>query len=52
MVHDFPTRYLGAPLSLSRVSRDEEQQLVDSVAARILTWKGGLLTAAGRKTLT
>lgn len=24
MVQDFPTRYLGAPLSLSRVSRAEE----------------------------
>jgi hypothetical protein len=52
MVHDFPTKYLGAPLSLSRVSRAEEQRLVDSVAAHISTWKGGLLTVAGRKTLT
>jgi hypothetical protein len=48
IVQDFPTRYLGAPLSLSKVSRVEEQRLVDLVAARILTWKGGLMTAASR----
>ena len=51
-VQNFPTRYLGAPLSLSRINRCEEQRLVDAVAARIPTWKGGLLTDAGRTTLT
>jgi hypothetical protein len=51
-VLEFPTRYLGAPLSLSRISGAEEQRLVDSVAARILTWKGGLLSHASRMILT
>lgn len=51
-VQDFPTKYLGAPLSLSRINRCEEQRLVDAVAARIPTWKGGLLTNASRVTLT
>jgi hypothetical protein len=43
---------LGAPLSLSRINRGEEQHLVDAIAARIPTWKAGLLTNAGRATLT
>jgi hypothetical protein len=51
-VQDFPTKYLGAPLSLSKINRCEEQRLVDAVAARIPTWKGGLLTDAGSATLT
>jgi hypothetical protein len=40
-VQDFPTKYLGAPLSLSKINRGEEQRLVDAIAARIPTWKGG-----------
>jgi hypothetical protein len=51
-IQEFPTKYLGAPLSLSRLSRADEQHLVDAVAARIPTWKGGLLTNAARATLT
>jgi hypothetical protein len=51
-LQDFPTKYLGAPLSLSRLSRSCEQTLVDAVAARIPTWKASLLTNAGRATLT
>jgi hypothetical protein len=51
-VQDFPTKYLGAALSLSRICRGEEQRLVDAVAARIPTWKAGLLTNAGQATLT
>jgi hypothetical protein len=50
-LRDFPTKYLGVPLSLSRLGRANEQAVVDAVAARIPTWKGGLLTKAGRKTL-
>ncbi|XP_066391801.1 uncharacterized protein [Miscanthus floridulus] len=49
---DFPTGYLGASLSLSRINSCEEQRLVDAVAARIPTWKAGLLTDAGHTTLT
>jgi hypothetical protein len=51
-LQEFPTSYLGAPLSLSRLCRANEQALVDKVAARIPTWKAGLLTNAGRATLT
>ena len=38
-LQEFPTKYLGAPLSLSRLSRANEQVLVNAVAARIPTWK-------------
>lgn len=42
----FPCRYLEIPLSLTRLRRIDEQALVDAVAARIPTWKVGLLTHA------
>lgn len=48
----FPCTYLGAPLSLSRLRRTDEQRLVDRVAARIPTWKAGMLKSAARATLT
>ena len=44
VVAPFPCKYLGIPLSLGRLRRVEEQALVDAVAARIPTWKSGLLT--------
>lgn len=52
VVAQFPCRYLGAPLSLSRLRRADEQPLVDAVAARLPTWKAGLLTHSGRVLLT
>jgi hypothetical protein len=52
VVAPFPCNYLGIPLSLRRLRRAEEQVLVDAVAARIPTWKSGLLTHAGRVLLT
>ena len=51
-VTNFPCRYLRIPLSLKRLSRADELPLIDVVAARILTWKDGLLTNARRVTLT
>jgi len=50
-VQQFPSRYLGIPLSVHRLKRADEQPLVDKVAARIPGWKGQLLNAAGRTTL-
>ncbi|XP_066320260.1 uncharacterized protein [Miscanthus floridulus] len=46
-VQDFPTRYLGTPLSISRLSRADELVLVDAVAVRIPTWKAGSESVAG-----
>lgn len=48
----FPCRYLGVHLSLTRPHKVDEQALIDSVAARLPTWKSGLLTNAGRAVLT
>lgn len=52
VVQPFPCKYLGIPLSLRRLNRSMEQPLVDVVAARIPTWKAGLLTNASRALLT
>ena len=48
----FPCRYLGIPLSLLKVRRAEEQLMINKVAARIPTWKAGLLNNTGGATLT
>ena len=34
-IEDLPCRYLGAPLSVRRLKRSDEQPLIDKVAARI-----------------
>ena len=52
VVAPFPCRYLGVPMSLSRLKHADEQSLVDSVATKIPTWKAGMLTHAGRVLLT
>ncbi|XP_066373644.1 uncharacterized protein [Miscanthus floridulus] len=39
VVTPFPCKYLGIPLSLRRLKRVDEQELMDVVAARIPTWK-------------
>lgn len=51
-VVNFPCCYLGIPLSLGRLSRADEQKLVDAIATGILVWKSGLLTNADRVLLT
>jgi hypothetical protein len=48
----FPCKYLGIPLTLLKPRRADEQPLIDKVAARIPTWKAGLLNDVGRATLT
>lgn len=50
-VEGLPTKYLSV-LEVKRLGHDKEQVLIDSVAARLPTWKAGLLNAAGRRTLT
>lgn len=46
-VEAFPCRYLGVPLSIRRLSRSDEQPIIDAVSSRIPTWKGNLLNLAG-----
>jgi len=44
--------YLGTPLLVRRLRHSDEQRLVDAVASRIPTWKGKMMNAARRTTLT
>lgn len=44
----FPCKYLGIRLSIYKLGKKEMQPLVDSVAARLPSWKASLLTKAGR----
>jgi hypothetical protein len=48
----FPCKYLGIPLSIYKLSKEDLQPLVDSVATKLPSWKAGLLTKAGRRVLT
>ena len=49
-VAEFPIHYLGIPLSVYKLKCADEQPLVDKVAVRLPTWKGGLLNIVGRTT--
>jgi hypothetical protein len=46
-----PCRYLGLPLRIGRIRREDEQVLVDKVAGKLSRWKGKLLNKSGRLTL-
>jgi hypothetical protein len=47
-----PSVAFSLPLSVVRLQRSDEQQIVDAVARRIPTWKAGLLNTARRLALT
>jgi hypothetical protein len=42
-VEEFPTSYLGMPLSLKKLPKAALQPLVDKMADKLPTWKGRLL---------
>jgi hypothetical protein len=46
-VEAFPCRYLGVPLSITRLRRSDEQPIIDAVSSRIPTWKGTYSTWLG-----
>ena len=50
-VVQLPITYLGIPLSTRRPSAAQLQPLVDTVAARLPTWKAWLMNKAGRLAL-
>jgi hypothetical protein len=50
-VSDFPCRYLGLPLSLKKLTRDQLQPYIDKIADQLPDWKADLLTKPGRKIL-
>ena len=47
----FPTKYLGVPLSLKKLSKKDLQPLVDKMNDRLPSWKSRLLSKAGRAVL-
>jgi hypothetical protein len=47
----FPMKYLGLPLSVTRLKRIHFQPLEDKVAAKLIPWIGKHTTMAGRATL-
>lgn len=48
---EFPIKYLGIPLSTSKLPKSALQPILDAVADRLPTWKGQLLHRSGRLTL-
>jgi hypothetical protein len=48
---EFPCKYPGLPLKTGRLTRQDEEILVDKVAARLPGWKGKTLNKTGRLAL-
>jgi hypothetical protein len=47
-VAEFPCRYLGLPLSLKKLTRNQIQQIIDRIADLLPGWKSELMSRAGR----
>jgi hypothetical protein len=46
----FPCRrYLGLPLSLRKITKEQAQPIVDKIVDQLLGWKAELMTRAGRR---
>jgi hypothetical protein len=50
-IGQFPCRYLGIPLSIHQLKKADLQPLIDVTTNRLPTWKGKLMSRAGRTTL-
>ena len=50
-VGDFPVKYLGVPISPSRLHVSDRVPLAEKCQKKLGIWKGGNLTMAGRSTL-
>jgi hypothetical protein len=48
---EFPIKYLGIPLLMTKLLRSALQSLVDQVADRLPTWRGQLMHPSGQLTL-
>jgi hypothetical protein len=48
-IAEFPCKYLGLPLSLKKLTRDQLQPIIDRIANCLSRWKADLLIKAGRK---
>lgn len=45
---DFPCKYLGLPLSLRKLTKEQFQSVIDRIADQLPGWKADLMTRAGR----
>lgn len=46
-----PMKYLGLPLSIFRLKKEDLQPLVDKIASRLPTWKSNQMNSMGRITM-
>jgi len=47
-IMNFPCKYLGLPLSLRKLTKDQFQPIIDRIADQLPGWKADLMTWAGR----
>jgi mannosylglycoprotein endo-beta-mannosidase len=45
---DFPCKYLGLPLTIKKLTKEQVQPLIDRIADKLPGWKADLMTRAGR----
>jgi hypothetical protein len=48
-ISSFPYKYLVLPLSLSKLSRNQTQSIIDKIVEQLSGWKANLMTRARRK---
>ena len=47
-VQDFPCKYLGLPLTIKKLTKEQLQPIIDRIADQLPGWKADLMTRAGR----
>jgi len=45
---DFPCKYLGLPLTIKKLTKEQVQPIIDRIADQLPGWKADLMTRAGR----
>jgi len=45
---DFPCKYLGLPLTIKKLTKEQVQPIIDRIAHQLPGWKADLMTRAGR----
>jgi hypothetical protein len=47
-ISSFPCKYLGLPLTLRKITKEQTQPIIDKFANQLPGWKADLMTRAGR----
>lgn len=50
-LQEFPIPYLGAPLSISKLRRQDFQPILDKMDRKLAGWRAGMLSRGGRLVL-